>query len=122
MSINEVLFFNDRLVEASMPRGAFVVNRFRVGPRGGEAASSEADVAAAIERAGLELEADAPARLLRAQADAQRLAALDAIHVEGLRKRVDSRVPIVRVPELANDVRDLPSLSQVAGTLMSGGV
>jgi anion-transporting ArsA/GET3 family ATPase len=122
MSINEVLFFNDRLVQASMPRGAFVVNRFRMGPGGGEAAPTEADVAAAIQRAGLELEADAPARLLRAHADARRLAALDAVHVEGLRKRVDAAVPIVRVPELATDVRDLPSLGQVAGTLMAGGV
>jgi anion-transporting ArsA/GET3 family ATPase len=33
MSIQEVLFFSERLEEAAMPRGAFVVNRFRSGRR-----------------------------------------------------------------------------------------
>src|SRR5206468_12037473 len=36
-SIQEVLYFADRLEEAKMPRGAFVVNRFHVPPeRAGE--------------------------------------------------------------------------------------
>jgi anion-transporting ArsA/GET3 family ATPase len=120
-SIDEVLFFNDRLVASSMPRGAFVVNRFRVAA-GGEGAPSEADVIAAVERLGLRLEEGGAARLLHAHADVRRLAALDALHVDRLRGRVEGAVPIVRVPDLPTDVRDLPSLSAVATTLMSGGV
>jgi anion-transporting ArsA/GET3 family ATPase len=122
VSIDEVLFFNDRLVESSMPRGAFVVNRFRGANKEGGPAPSEADVAGAAAHLGLALEKGGPERLLRAHGDADRLAALDAVHVEGLKRHVRDAVPIVKVPELAADVHDLPSLGAIATTLMSGGV
>ncbi len=122
VSIEEVLFFNDRLVESSMPRGAFVVNRFRGATAKERALPGEGDVAAAVTRLGLSLDEGGPARLLRAYADAERLASLDAVHVGALSKHVGDRVPIVRVPELAADVHDLTTLSAVAATLMSGGV
>jgi anion-transporting ArsA/GET3 family ATPase len=122
MSIKEVLFFNDRLEQGSMPRGAFVVNRFRMPPPLPDAVPTEAEVSLAVSGRGLTLEDDAPARLVRAHADATRLAALDAMHVEGLRSRAGAGVPVVRVPELATDVRDLQSLSEVGATLMGGGV
>ncbi len=122
MSIKEVLFFSDRLGEAKMPRGAFVVNRFRVPPPGAEAPPTEADAAAAVARRSLGLEDDAPARLVHAHADAVRLAALDALHVRSLDDRAKGGVPIVRVPELASDVHDLALLGRGGEMLMSGGV
>ena len=122
MSIQEVLFFSDRLAEAKMPRGAFVVNRFRTPPAGADRPPTIADATVAIARDGLHLEEDAPERLVRAHADAVKLAGLDALHVRLLHDRANGAVPIVRVPELPSDVHDLPMLGKVAETLMSGGV
>ncbi len=122
MSIKEVVFFSDRLVEAEMPRGAFVVNRFRLPPPLAESPPSEGDAAEAAAARGLMLEDDGPARLVRAHSDAVRLAALDARHVRALDERATGIVPVVRVPELAGDVHDLAKLRDVADTLMRGGV
>jgi anion-transporting ArsA/GET3 family ATPase len=125
MNVQEVLFFSDRLEESRMPRGAFVVNRFRVPPPFADAPPTEAEVAGAMEDRGLWLEEDGAARLVRAHADATRLAALDAFHVQSLDPRAkpgQSSVPIVRVPELSGDVHDLAKLGVVAETLMTGGV
>ena len=122
MSIQEVLFFSERLEEAKMPRGAFVVNRFRVPPPGADAPPSPADAAEAIARDGLKLEEDAPARLLHAHSDAVKLASLDALHVKALAGRARGKVPVVRIPELASDVHDLRNLGEVAEVLMRGGV
>jgi anion-transporting ArsA/GET3 family ATPase len=121
MSIQEVLFFSERLEESKMPRGAFVVNRFRMPPPGADAPPSPADAAEAIARHALKLDDEAPARLVHAHADAVRLAALDASNVKGLDARARGEVPIVRVSELASDVHDLENLGEVAETLMSGG-
>ena len=122
MSIQEVLFFSERLESSRMPRGAFVVNRFRMPPPSADRPPSEKEAAAAIDAHKLLLDDDAPARLVQAHADAVRLAALDALHVHLLGERAQGRVPIVRVPELASDVHDLTRLGEVAETLMSGGV
>jgi anion-transporting ArsA/GET3 family ATPase len=122
MSIQEVLFFGDRLAEASMPRGAFVVNRFRLPPAFADEPPSAADAAGAIAARRLPLDDDGPERLVQAHAEAARLASLDAHNVERLRERWGSGAPIVRVPELATDVRDLRSLASVADVLMRGGV
>ncbi len=70
----------------------------------------------------MKLDDDAPQRLVQAHSDAVRLAALDALHVHGLDARAKGKVPIVRVPELTTDVRDLVTLNDLAGTLMRGGV
>jgi anion-transporting ArsA/GET3 family ATPase len=122
MSIQEVLFFSERLAESRMPRGAFVVNRFRLPPPRTDAPPSERDVAEAITARRLALNDDAPSRLVQAHADAVRLAALDARHVSQLGAGANQGVPIVRVPELASDVHDLTRLGEVAAQLMSGGV
>jgi anion-transporting ArsA/GET3 family ATPase len=121
MSIQEVLFFSDRLQASQMPRGAFVVNRFHVPPPGA-AAPTELDAATAIATRGLALEDDAPARLVEAYEDAVQLAALDARHVLALGASAQGQVPVVRVPELASDVHDLKRLGEVAERLMQGGV
>jgi anion-transporting ArsA/GET3 family ATPase len=122
MSIQEVIFFSDRLAAASMPRGAFVVNRFHPPPPYAEAPPAEGDAAAAATERQLRLEEDAAARLVQAHADAVRLSALDALHVGSLGERAGKSVPVVRVPELTSDVRDLGSLAEVAEVLMRGGV
>jgi anion-transporting ArsA/GET3 family ATPase len=122
MSLEEVIFFSERLAKANMPRGAFVVNRFRLPPASADRSPSVDEAARAIAARGLHLEEDAPGRVVQAHSDAVRLAARDAAQVEGLRERASKGVPIVRVPELASDVHELKDLGAIAETLMSGGV
>jgi len=122
MSIQEVLFFSERLEESGMPRGAFVINRFREPPPCSEPPPTVGDATQALGAHGLKLDDDAPERMTRAHSDAVRLAALDALHVRSLDQRANGKVPIVRVPELASDVHDLGNLALVAETLMTGGV
>ena len=119
MSIQEVLYFSDRLVEAKMPRGAFVVNRMRQPPaHSGETISVE-EVADAVRAAGVKLDDDAPSRLVTAHADATKLAALDALHVKKLDARSGGGVPIVRIPELSTDVHDLTMLGALGEMLLA---
>ena len=102
-----------------MPRGAFVVNRFRLPPHATAARLTEEDVKAAIRSRGLALDDDAPGRLVRAYADQVKLAALDATHVLQLSLRAGTDVAVVRVPELPSDVHDLKLLAQIADHLMA---
>jgi anion-transporting ArsA/GET3 family ATPase len=118
VSIQEVLYFEGRLKEAKMPRGAFVVNRVRVAPAKAEGIGSEV-IAKAILAHGLELDADAPARVLRAYQDAAKLAALDSRHMRSLVSD-DEKVPIVRIPELPTDVHDASGLVKLSALLMAG--
>ncbi|MEO8800157.1 MAG: ArsA-related P-loop ATPase [Polyangiaceae bacterium] len=119
MSIREVLYFSERLAEHSMPRGAYIVNRLRMAPPRPDEPPTEAEVREAVKRQAIALDEDAPERLLRAHADAVKLAALDARHVKALDEQSRHQVPIVRVPELPSDVRDLALLGQVADLLVA---
>lgn len=102
-----------------MPRGAFIVNRLRTPPpRAGEP-PSEPEVREAVKKQGLTLDDDAPERLLRAHFDAVKLATLDARHVKALDDASAHAVPIVRVPQLASDVRDIALLGVVADLLIA---
>lgn len=117
-SLHEVTYFAERLAEAGMPRGAFVVNRFRLPPPP-LGARSPGDVDRAIAEHALTLAAGAETRLLQAHADADRLAALDAAAV----RRLDTDgVPLVLVPELASDVYDVALLGALGDSLIGGGV
>lgn len=120
-SIQEVLYFAERLTEASMPHGAFVVNRVHLPPPRAAEGVTAHDAAEAIAARRLGLEEDAPQRFVRAHVDAARLAALDAHHLRVL-DAAAGRTPIVRVAELETDVHDLVLLSRLGDTLMSGGV
>ena len=126
MSLQEVSYFGDRLIAAKMPRGAYVVNRFRQPPpkisEGWSAVGSIADGAIenALARQNVHLDDDGPSRLRSAYADATNLALLDADHVRALKMRED--IPIVRVPELPTDVYDVKLLAQLSDLLVSGGV
>ncbi len=121
MAIQEVLFFSRRLEEQGMPRDAFIVNRLHPSL---VAAADEATVAHAIAATDLHLDEDAPARLLRAVADEERQARLDAAHLHRLDEALRQAKPAplqVRVPALPYDVHDLRTLAEVAAVLAPGG-
>jgi len=122
MSIQEVLYFSERLAEHDMPRGAFVVNRFRMPPAHAGEAIDATEAADAMKKRAVSLDEDAPARLVKAHSDATKLAALDAHYVRSLDARAtaaaNERVPIVRVPELPTDVHDLALLAKLADLLV----
>jgi anion-transporting ArsA/GET3 family ATPase len=122
MSLEEAVFFSERLERASMPRGAFVVNRFRLPPLWADAPPEPRDAEAALAAHHVKMEEDAPSRLVAAHADAVKLALRDAANVRALDERAAQQVPIVRVPELASDVHDLRNLGEIAEMLMGGGV
>jgi anion-transporting ArsA/GET3 family ATPase len=124
-AIKEVLYFAERLAEAKMPRGALVVNRFHLPPPYADSSAAvrvtEEEAAKGIAERGLSLEEDAPERIVRAHADAVKLASLDASHVVALGGST-SGTPIVRVAEFDTDVHDLALLAQLSEVLMAGGV
>jgi anion-transporting ArsA/GET3 family ATPase len=115
VSIKEVLYFDGRLAEANMPRGAFVVNRFHDAPPAAVGLDPSL-VAAAIDAHGLSLDPDAPARIVRAYDDASKLAGMDAKYVGALVAQAGD-VPILRVPELPTDVHDAKGLVRLARLL-----
>jgi anion-transporting ArsA/GET3 family ATPase len=115
VSIKEVLYFDARLAESKMPRGAFVVNRFHAPPARVDGLQLSR-VAAAIKAHAVALEDDAPARVVHAYEDAARLAHLDAQHVAALVEQARD-VPILRVPEQPTDVHDAPGLVRLAALL-----
>jgi anion-transporting ArsA/GET3 family ATPase len=116
VSVREALYFEGRLAEARMPRGAFVVNRFREPPPPA-AGLSEADVVNSVRHHGLTLGPDGPASLLRAYHDASKLAVLDAMHVRALYERAGEQLPILEVPEQARDIHDAKGLLRLAELL-----
>lgn len=119
MSIQEVLFFSDRLAEQGMPRDAFVVNRVHQRPKGSPSPSQTSDAMAA---AGVKLDDDGPTRLLRALGDDERQARVDAAHLtrlDGAIARGKNRPVRVDVPALPYDVHDLGTLATVSRFLVS---
>ena len=116
MSIKEVLYFSDRLVESTMPRGAFVVNRVREAP-GSLGGADVVAVEKELSSLGASLDEGGAARLMEAHGDAVRLATLDADNLAGLAARTGGDVPIVHVPELASDVYDVRLLAHLASVL-----
>ncbi len=120
-SIQEVLYFADRLDEANMPRGAFVVNRFHVAPQRADEGVTVEQARSAIATRSLMLEDEAPERLVLAHTGAVKLAALDARHLRALDRGIGA-TPVVRIAELETDVHDLRLLALLGEALMSGGV
>ena len=120
MSIDEALYFYDRLRTGKLPFGGFVVNR--VHPRRPELG--------VIDRGALldklerrpELNGFQPDDLVQLAADLQRthaeldaLAQVDREQIDRLRKRTTA--PIVEVPLFEEDVYDLPALTRLLGYL-----
>lgn len=107
-SIQEVLFFADRLREAGMPRGAFVVNRLRLAP------SADAPSLGALTSAVGDPEI--ARAMLRAREEASVLATSDAAALAPLLREATH---VARVPEMWKDVHDLPLLAQLGETLVT---
>jgi anion-transporting ArsA/GET3 family ATPase len=122
MSLQEVLFFSERLAEQGMPRDAFVVNRVHRAPA---LRATAAEAEAALGRQGLELGEGAAQRLVAALDDEVRWAAIDASRLRRLTEALQGMTPRplrVDVPALPYDVHDLRSLAEVAGVLVGAPV
>jgi anion-transporting ArsA/GET3 family ATPase len=117
-SIAEVLFLAERLTAAQLARGAVVVNRVRTLTEPSAALPTQEDVVRAMDRHGLVLDDDGPARLLRAHADAVRLASMDRRHLLRLDVPALEGVPIVEVAERDGDIQNLRALFDLATVLV----
>jgi anion-transporting ArsA/GET3 family ATPase len=110
-SVQEVLFFSERLREAGMPRGAFVVNRLRV------ASVEPVPELAALTTAfgGDKVLAE---HALRARAENEALALADERALRTLLESSGDAV-VVRVPEMARNVHDLALLAELGERLIT---
>jgi len=114
-SMNEGLFFRDALIEASMPLGAFVVNRIRepFGPVDKLLAKDfEADVmgeeSLALHRASTRKKVSRAA--LNHFEQYQTLVLRDAANLAKLRGMLDTQPPLVSVPDFDQDIHSLRGL------------
>jgi anion-transporting ArsA/GET3 family ATPase len=119
LAMKEVLYFAERLADQGMKSDAFVINRLHRAPR---AEPTEAEVARALERHGLELGEGATARVLEAVRDELALAALDRRHLGTLDRLLppapaDAPRTMIRIPALPSDVHDVGTLAGVATVL-----
>ena len=121
MSIDEAIFFHDRLLESQMPLGAFVVNR--VHARGPEPIGR----GELIERLGArgELRGFAPDDVVQVAADFERtykefqaLAGIDAREIGRLEQASRKRAPLVQVPFFDRDIYDVAGLSEMVRHLV----
>ncbi len=123
-SLEEALFFSERLADATMPLGALVVNRVRRRPGFAELPPSARTVEQFIRACSIDLGPSGAERLLRAHADASALAGYDeraVLQHLGLWLRSPGHAPLIGVAELATDVHDVRLLGQVGEILMRGG-
>lgn len=123
MSIDEAIYFHDRLVASQMPLGGFVVNR--VHPSGPEPPAREALLARLTARP--ELRGYTPDDVVQVAADLERtyrefqaLAQIDAREIARLKERSGSRAPLVAVPFFDRDVYDVEGLSAMVRHLVGG--
>jgi anion-transporting ArsA/GET3 family ATPase len=120
MSVDEAIYFHDRLVESQMPLGAFVVNRVHRTP------PSTIDREALIEKleSRPELRGYTPDDIIQVAADFDRthreflqLAQIDAQQIQRLGERSAGRAPIISVPFFDRDIYDVAGLSEMIGYL-----
>lgn len=118
MSIQEVLYFSERLREQKMPRDAFVVNR--VHPVS-VPTQDEAVVERALARRQIKLGEGGAKRVVRAALDEAMRGELDAKELEALDRALadaPDRPLRVDVPAFAKDVHDIEALATVARILV----
>ncbi len=123
MSIDEAIFFYDRLAQSKMPLGAFVVNR--VHDRGPEPLARAELVERLTARA--ELRGFAPDDVVQVAADFERtykefqsLATIDAREIARLEQASQKSAPIVQVPFFDRDIYDVEGLSAMLHHLVGG--
>ena len=122
LTIDEAMFFYDRLAGSQMPMGAFVINR--VHPSLGPAPAADEVVtrlALRPELSSLSPEELARAsRALRENAEQfETLARVDAAQIERLRKKCGEGHPYVVVPFLDSDVYDTSGLVAIESCLFA---
>ncbi|HUQ39862.1 MAG TPA: ArsA-related P-loop ATPase [Acidimicrobiales bacterium] len=111
-TVEEALYFADRLIEAGIGVDGLVVNRMH--PRFGAVTGS-----AAADRSRAETLASTPLGGLFANlADFRQVAEHEEEHLAELAERV-APAPVARVPFLDHDVHDLDGLGEVAAALMA---
>jgi anion-transporting ArsA/GET3 family ATPase len=109
-SLEEAVFFHQRLRESGMPFVSFIVNRVHPDP----ASTARAGRGTAPVR----LDRDLRRRLVEVFQDQQALARAERRHIGRLAERV--KAPIVLVPERETDVHDLRGLKEVGETILGG--
>lgn len=117
LSVQEAIFFDQRLREAGMAIDAFVVNN--VHPLLSEPdVSPDALRAAADEMLGDGVDTERALSLMQRALDDERVVAVaDRIEAERLRAQASDETKFVQVPALEKDVHDLTALHQVADYL-----
>ncbi len=103
--IEEAVYLREKLAETDLPFGGIVVNRVHEG-------GADGDVAESVVRAAIPDE-DLAARVLASARDRGTLVRRDAANIERLAERVGTG-PLIRVPELSEEVNDLAGLLGLA--------
>ena len=120
MSLREVSFFAERLVQEEMAPSAFVVNRMRGVPD--ERALPE-EIARELAARGLPSQPDFVARALEAAAEERRLGERDRDNLASIRWATEgNEAPsVVHVPAFPRDIHDIDRLILVADVLAPCG-
>lgn len=122
LSIDEAVYFYDRLVQSQMPLGAFVVNRVHT------STPSSLGREELIEKltARPELRGYSPDDIVQVASDLDRthkefvaLAEIDRKQVARLGDRSGGRAPVVTVPFFDQDIYDVSGLSQMVRYLLA---
>ena len=108
-ALDEALFFHRRLREKQMPFVSFVVNRLHPDP-------GTLGARAPGRASPTQVEPELARRLLEIYKDQRTLARFERRSVASL--EVDTREPLILVPELEVDVHDLRGLAEVGGSML----
>jgi anion-transporting ArsA/GET3 family ATPase len=112
LSVDEALFFHERLASSDMAADAIVING--VHPLLAETKLKEKDLIAAVAEAVPEADAKRMTqRMRRALDDSRVLAVADRIQADRMKNALEDAL-CVEVPAFEEDVHDLPALAKVA--------
>jgi anion-transporting ArsA/GET3 family ATPase len=121
LSIDEVIYFHDRLAESAMPLGGFVVNRVH---HAGPPPPGREQVIEVLSRRG-ELRGYGPDDVVQVAADLDRtyrefqaLAEIDRRQVARLSERTGGKMTVTTVPFFDQDVYDVAALSAMVQHLV----
>jgi anion-transporting ArsA/GET3 family ATPase len=120
-SVDEAIFFYERLMTSRMPLGAFVVNRVH---QAGPSALGRQELVGRL-TARPELRGYSPDDVVQVAADFDRtyrefqaLAEVDANELERLRKISGGRAPLIAIPFFDRDIYDVEGLSAMVRCLI----
>jgi anion-transporting ArsA/GET3 family ATPase len=110
-SLEEAVFFHQRLREAGMPFVAFIVNRVHPDPAATRPPRGGSPPPAKLDR-------DLKQGLIEVFQDQQALARAERRHIRRLGEQASA--PVVLVPERETDVHDLRGLKEVGAAILGG--